>query len=63
VIATKTSNAAEAEKLYKGAAAAIAANAPSMRVAARMPVAWNTQSLLDEGALNQIVDSVRSNSN
>jgi hypothetical protein len=62
VIATKTSDAAEAEKLYKGAAAAIAANAPAMRVAARMPVSWDTQSLIDEGTLNQIVDSVRTNS-
>ena len=63
VIATKTSDAAEAEKLYKGAAAAITANAPPMRVAARMPVAaWNTRSLIDEGTLNQIVDSVRTDS-
>jgi|SRR5580692_5054433 hypothetical protein len=62
VIATKTSDAVEAEKLYKGAAAAIAANAPSMRVAARMPVSWDTQSRIDEGTLNQIVDSVRTNS-
>ena len=62
VIATKTSDAAEAEKLYKGAAAAIVSNAPSMRVAARMPMSWNTQSLVDEGTLNQIVDSVRTDS-
>jgi hypothetical protein len=62
VIATKTNNAAEAARLYKGAAAAIAANAPAVRVAARMPAAWNTQSLVDEGTLNQIVDSVRTDS-
>lgn len=64
VIATKTSNAAEAERMYKGAAAAIAANEPTVRVAApaRMPIAWNTQSLIDEGTLNQIVDSVRGDS-
>jgi hypothetical protein len=63
VIATKTSNAAEAERMYKGAAAAIAANDPPIQVAAaRMPAAWNAQSLIDEGTLNQIVDSVRANS-
>jgi hypothetical protein len=63
VIATKTSDAVEAEKLYKGAAAAITANVPPMGVAARMTAAaWNKQSLIDEGTLNQIVDSVRTDS-
>jgi hypothetical protein len=63
VIATKTSDPAEAEKLYKGAAAAITAKAPPMRVAATMTAAaWSRQSLIDEGTLNQIVDSVRTDS-
>jgi hypothetical protein len=63
VIATKTSDAAEAERLYKGAAAQIASNAPApMRLAARTQMAWNTPSLIDEGTLNRIVESVQGNS-
>jgi hypothetical protein len=63
VIATKTSNAAEAERLYKGAAAAIASDAPPpTRLAPRQQIAWNMPSRIDEGTLNQIVDSVRGSS-
>jgi hypothetical protein len=72
VIATKTNSAAEAERLYKGAAAviasreigprAIAATESPLRLSARVPAAWSAQSPMDEGTLNQIVDSVRDTS-
>jgi hypothetical protein len=63
VIATKTSDANEAERLYvraaPRAAEAIAATATPTRLGARLPAMWNTQSMIDDSTLNQIVDSVR----
>ena len=63
VIATKTSDPAEAQRLYMNAAprvaAAIASKAPMPRVAVRRQIAWNTQPLIDKDTMNQIVDAVR----
>jgi hypothetical protein len=63
VIAGKTNDPAEAQRLYMSAAPrvaeAIASNAGMTHVAVSRQMAWNTESLIDMDTLNQIVDSAR----